>query len=70
VEKVSKELWFPSSGYIHCLGSQRSDVFMAGKIIVNQGPTKEHLDIDFPPGSKVWDEIRDLEYVVKPANPY
>jgi hypothetical protein len=36
-----------------------------GPILVNQGLTDEHFDIDFPVGTKVNDEIQDKKYVVK-----
>jgi len=68
LEQVAEGLWFPSSGLIKTTDSERMDGFQTiGKIVVNQGLTDEHFDIDFPPGTEVRDEIRDLKYVVKPT---
>ena len=68
LEQVAEALWFPSSGLIKTTDSERMDGFQTiGKIVVNQGLTHEYFDIDFPPGTEVRDEIRDLEYVVKPT---
>lgn len=68
LEQVAEGLWFPSSGLISDPDDERVSVFQTiGKIAVNQGLTEQHFDIDFPPGTEVRDEIRDLEYVVKPT---
>jgi len=67
LEQVAEGLWFPSSGVIRSAGCERMDAFQAiSKIVVNQGLTDEYFDIiDFPPGTKVRDEIKGTEYVVK-----
>jgi hypothetical protein len=74
LEKVAEGLWFPSSGLISgsgivsSSGEERVNGFqIISKILVNQGLTDEHFDIEFPPGTEVRDEIKDLEYVVKPT---
>ena len=68
LEQVAEGLWFPSSGIISSPDEKDKNVYQAtGKIIVNQGLTDKHFDIEFPPGTEVWDKIRDLEYVVKPT---
>ena len=66
LEQVAEGLWFPSSGLISSPDNKRADGFQAtSKILVNQGLTDEHFDIKFPPGTKVYDEIKNLKYVVK-----
>lgn len=66
LEQVAEGLWFPSSGLISSSDSKRANVYQAiGKIVVNQGLTDEHFDIEFPPGTKVRDEIKDTEYIVE-----
>lgn len=66
LEQVAEGLWFPSSGVINCTDSERVDAYQAtSKVLVNQGLTEKDFDIKFPPGTKVHDEIKDLEYVVK-----
>jgi len=68
LEQVAEGLWFPSSGLIRKTDNERMDGFQTiGKIVVNQGLTDEHFDIDFPPGTEVRDEIRGTEYIVKPT---
>jgi hypothetical protein len=66
LEEVANGLWFPDSGTFTIPGSDRVSTYQAiSPIIVNQGLTDEHFDIDFPVGTKVHDEIQDREYVVK-----
>jgi len=66
LEKVGEGLlWFPKKGRLaSSVRGTRAYVYEASKIAVNQGLAKEYFDIDFPMGTKVRDEIRDLEYVV------
>jgi hypothetical protein len=66
LEEVANGLWFPSSGTFTIPGSDQVNAYNAiGPILVNQGLTDEHFDIDFPVGTKVNDEIQDKKYVVK-----
>jgi hypothetical protein len=68
LEQVAEGLWFPSGGTISSPDDKQANVYRAtSKIVVNQGLTDEHFDIEFPPGTKVRDEIRDTEYIVKPT---
>ncbi len=68
LEQVGEGLWFPSGGRISSTDDKRANVYRAiSKIVVNQGLTDEHFDIESPPGTKVIDEIRDTEYIVKPT---
>ncbi len=69
LEKVAEALWFPKKGRLApSVPGRRAYIYEASKILVNQGLTDEYFDIKFPPGTKVYDEIKDREYVVKPAN--
>jgi len=68
LEQVGERLWFPSSGRISNPDDKQANGYRAiSKIVVNQGLTDKHFDIEFPPGTKVRDEIRDTEYIVKPT---
>jgi len=68
LEKVAEGLWFPSSGIVGPAGDPNdADVYIAtSRIVVNQGLTDKDFDIKFPAGTKVYDEIRDLKYIVQP----
>lgn len=67
LEQVAKGLWFPSTGTLSSPDDKEINVYQAiSKIVINQGLTNKHFDIEFPPGTKVRDETKDLEYVVKP----
>ncbi len=68
LQEVGPGLWFPGSGVMtnHRDTQGRSNVYQAtGQIVVNQGLTIRHFDIDFPAGTEVYDEIKGTEYVVK-----
>ncbi len=68
LQKVGPGLWFPGSGVMtnHTDTQGRSNVYKAtGQIAVDQGLIMRHFDIDFPTGTKVHDEIKGKEYVVK-----
>jgi hypothetical protein len=68
LEQVAEGLWFPSSGTISSPDDKRMNVYRAtSKILVNQGLADGDFDIEFPPGTKVRDEIRGTEYIVKPT---
>jgi hypothetical protein len=60
LEKVSDNLWFPSKG---SLGDNPTNIYQAIKILVNQGLTDEYFDIEFPPGTRITNEISGLSYV-------
>jgi len=66
LEQVGEGLWFPSSGVINRTGDKQVDAWQAtSKILVNQGLAEKDFDVEFPPGTKVQDEIKGVEYVVK-----
>ena len=60
LEKVSDNLWFPSEG---SLGDNPTNTYQATKIVVNQGLTDDYFDIEFPPGTRITNEISGLSYV-------
>ena len=67
LEQVAQGLWFPSSGVINRAGDKQVDVWQAtSKILVNRGLAEKDFDVEFPPGTKVRDEIKGMEYVIKP----
>lgn len=66
LEKVSEGLWYPKSGRSTYNWKDRpTDVFVyqASSIIVNSGLTPKYFDIEFPPGTKVADEITNIHYI-------
>jgi len=68
LEKVADGLWFPSSGTIRVAGENHVNKYAAtSKIVVNQELTDEHFDIEFPPGTRVDDEISGTSYVFHPT---
>ncbi len=67
LEEVSKGLWFPSAGALKSAGSNLTNIYRATNIVVNQGLTDEHFNMEFPPGTKVRDEIAGVTYVIQPS---
>jgi len=67
LEQVSKGLWFPSAGSLKMVKSNLTNIYRATKIVVNQGLTDEDFDMEFPPGTKVFDEIAGVTYVIQPS---
>ncbi len=64
LDAVADGLWFPSSGMIHHSEGTRADAFQATtKLLVNRGLTAKNLDIDFPPGTRIYNRITGSEYV-------
>ena len=68
LQQVADGLWFPSGGITGSPDDKSSNVYSAtGKIIVNKGLSDEVFDIEFPAGTKVNDEVKGTEYIVKPT---
>lgn len=63
LEKVDDGLWFPSKGYYIDLSDNLTNTYKATRIVVNQGLTDEYFDIEFPPGTRITNEISGLSYV-------
>jgi hypothetical protein len=65
--RVGEGLWFPSSGLIRVADNPGVDAFQAtGTIRINAGLSKADFDVNFPPGTKVWDAVNQREFVVTP----
>jgi hypothetical protein len=65
LEEVASGLYFPTEGSISVAGDERINAFaVVGDVLINQGLQKQDFDIVFPAGTKVIDEIQELEYVV------
>jgi hypothetical protein len=62
LEKVANGLWFPTKGTIKVPDEERMDVYT-----VNKGVDDKLFDIKYPSGTKVWDEVQDRTYTVKPT---
>ena len=58
LEKVADNLWFPGQGYL-VAGENLVNTYKASKIVVNQGLTDENFDIEFPPNTRITNEIED-----------
>ena len=60
LEKVSDNIWFPSEG---SLAQNPTNTYRASKIVINQGLKDEDFRIEFPPGTRIFNEISGLSYV-------
>ena len=63
-------VWYPKSA--NTTEFERGDTgytftCRASKILVNQGLSPQFFDIDFPPGTKIIDEILNSEYIIRPT---
>jgi len=63
LEQVANGLWFPSKGHHIDLSDNLTNTYKATKIVVNQGLTDKYFDIEFPPGTRITNEISGLSYV-------
>ena len=63
LEKVADGLWFPNQGYLKMIQGNLTNIYKASKIVVNQGLTDEDFDINFPPGTRITNEITGLRYI-------
>lgn len=63
LREIAKGIWFPVRGTV----PDSNNVYEAKKVQVNRGLTKDDFDIQFPPGTRVVDEILGLEYVIQPS---
>ncbi len=66
-QEVSKGLWFPVKGQIKAEGIERVNVYEAKTVIVNQGLTVKDFDFEFPPGTRIRDEITGQKYIIRPT---
>lgn len=67
-QKVSDGVWFPVNGRIKADGDKRMEIYEAKTVVLNQGLTKEAFDFEFPPGTRIVDEILDLQYIIQPTD--
>jgi hypothetical protein len=65
--QVAKGSWFPTGGSLAIAGSNLRNVYKAGKVAVNRGLTDRYFTIEFPPGTRVNDQITGSDYAVKPG---
>ncbi|MBU1260274.1 MAG: hypothetical protein KJ757_04235 [Planctomycetes bacterium] len=66
--EVEKGFWFPASGTISSPDDKRVEGFrLTGKVVVNQGLEDKDFGIEFPPGTRVADEITGKMYTIKPT---
>ena len=65
--EVSDNFWFPKRGRVQ-LGNDRHQIcYKINQVKINQGLKDEIFDINFPPGTKVADEITGKQYTIKPT---
>jgi hypothetical protein len=66
LEKIGNNLWFPSSGIISTSDSKRVDAFQTtAPILYNQHKKSDVFQIEITPGTEVWDEINNSEYIAQ-----
>ena len=66
LERIGGGLWFPTSGLTRSPNEERVNAFqVTSEIVVNKGLTEKDFDINFPPGTRVSDQIAGREYTVK-----
>ena len=66
--EVQNGMYFPDCGFVSEPNKPVDAIWYAvGNITINQGLEKEDFDISFPPGTKVRDRTKDIEYVIKPT---
>ncbi len=63
--QVAGGLWFPTGGSLTMAGSSLRNVYKAGKVAVNRGLSDKYFTIEFPPGTRVRDEITGSRHVVE-----
>jgi len=66
-QEVSNGVWFPVKGQIKAKGDERVGIYEAKAVTINQGLTDKDFDFEFPPGTRVVDEIADLQYITQPT---
>jgi hypothetical protein len=68
LKEVSEGLWFPVEGRITDAKKENwSNVYKASDVKVNQNLPDEFFDFEFPPDTKVKDEITGKTYTIKPT---
>ena len=70
LEEVAPGIWYPKEACATEFGQDGTEhtfTYRASKVVVNQGLSQDFFDIDFPPGTRVSDEILDSEYYIRPT---
>jgi hypothetical protein len=70
LKEVAPGIWYPNNASTTDFdkdGTGYTFACRASKIVVNQGLTPEFFDIDFPPGTKIMDEVLNSEYFIRPT---
>jgi len=66
LKKVNTGIWFPVKGCASTSDpNEPKNIYQARRVVLNQGLDKEFIDIEFPASTKVFDQIKNTEYVVK-----
>ena len=64
LKEVKDGIWFPVSGCITPSSPTiPKNIYKATSVVINQGLNKEYFDIEFPPGTRIFNEISGLSYV-------
>jgi len=66
LREISDGIWFPFKGQIKSDSNEWAEVYEAKTVILNQGLTDEDFDFEFPPGTRINDEITNLQYIIRP----
>jgi hypothetical protein len=67
LKNIGNGVWFPGKAYIKNNNGAVKNTFTIHKAAINQAPASEIFDIEFPPGTKVNDQITGKQYIIKPT---
>lgn len=67
LKEVSPGTWFPVKGITGHVDDPTRNIYEAKEVKLNQNLSKEHFDVEFPPGTAVIDEIANLQYTYRPT---
>jgi len=67
LKNIGNGIWFPGKAYIKNNSGVIENTYTTDKAAINQAPASEIFDIEFPPGTEVFDKITGKQYVIKPT---
>jgi hypothetical protein len=67
LKEVSPGMWFPVKGTTGHVEDPTRNIYEAKEVKLNQNLSKEHFDVEFPPGTAVIDEIANVQYTYRPT---
>jgi hypothetical protein len=67
LKEISPGMWFPVKGTTGHVNDPTRNIYEAKEVKLNQNLSKEHFDVEFPPGTAVIDEIANVQYTYQPT---